>query len=187
MDVGTFTNYDGFDTDDGPEDWDRNPRRSANELWELTDEIEGKNLVSIMELRTYAGKACSMASLIDVMRPFIKDVYGTIRAVDDADKPSKAPPNCAWTVQIRPATAWIRAFLSRQRGSISRVFRLNTFLGVGTWVEFFLDASPWGIGGFMTIGGQPKAWFSGGYSQHDTENLDIKTGNHRNGRENAWP
>ena len=28
----------------------------------------------------------------------------------------------------------------------------------------------------MTIGGQPKAWFSDGYSQRDTENYDIKVG-----------
>ena len=96
--------------------------------------------------------------------------------MDDADKPLKAPPDCAWTVQVRPATAWIKAFLSRNRGSISRAFCLNTFLGVRTWVELHLDASLWGIGGFMTVGGQPKAWFSDGYSQHDTEILDIKIG-----------
>ena len=152
------------------------PGDRAKELIELSNEIEGNNLVSVKTLRTYAGKACSIASLIDVMRPFCNDIYGTIRSVDNPDKPSKAPPNCAWSVQVKPATGWIKAFLSRQRGSICRVFRLNAFLGIGTWVEFYLDASPWGIGGFMTIGGQPQAWFSDGYSKYDIDILDIKIG-----------
>ena len=43
-------------------------------------------------------------------------------------------------------------------------------------IEFYLDASPWGIGGFMTIGGQPKAWFADGYSRYYIEIPTTRSG-----------
>ena len=66
----------------------------------------------------------------------------------------------AWTKQIQVSLQWIAAFLRDQRGDMHRHFTLGAFRGRGPVVAMSFDASPWGAGGFLTINGQLRSWFT---------------------------
>ena len=44
---------------------------------------------------------------------------------------------------------------------------MQAYLGNHEAVEFILDACPWGMGGLLMIGRQPRAWFATPVTQHD--------------------
>jgi hypothetical protein len=80
------------------------------ELLSLTVEALSLNIVSIKWLRSYAGKACSFASILVFWRPFLQFLWAAIYAED----PQGAPRNCVWTKQIAVSLHWIAAFLREQ-------------------------------------------------------------------------
>ena len=87
------------------------------ELSLLTDKLLSSNLVSTADLRSYIGKAQSIASLLFTWRPFVHMMYAALKE----DGTSDAPPNCRWTRQVRIPLLWIRAFLqSTEPGSLVR-------------------------------------------------------------------
>ena len=66
-------------------------------------------------------------------------------------------------------------------GVISRRREIATALreivpGEGVIVELHLDASPWGLGAFLTMGGRLAAWFSVPLGDEELNILDVNRG-----------
>jgi hypothetical protein len=142
------------------------------ELLSLTLEALSLNVVSIKWLRSYAGKACSFASILVFWRPFLQFLWAAIYAEDTQG----APRNCVWTKQIQVSLLWIAAFLKAQRGDMHRRFTLEAFHGRGPVVSMSFDASPWGAGGFLVINGSVRSWFSTAFTSVDEQAVGITFG-----------
>jgi hypothetical protein len=78
-----------------------------------------------------------------------------------------------WTKQIKHAVTWLIAFLTESEGRLERTFDLATFHGQGKQVTMCLDASPWGLGGFLVEDHKIVSWFSCGISDPEQEILRI--------------
>jgi hypothetical protein len=69
---------------------------------------------------------------------------------------------------------WLLALLQEQTGELKRVFHLDTYFGRGKQVELCLDASPWGLGGFLIEDGCITSWFACSLSAAELELLQIR-------------
>ena len=72
---------------------------------------------------------------------------------------SNAPVNTVWRSQFQNSLDWVLAFLSGQRGSLVRSYSFSTYARLGLKVEMVLDASPWGIGGYLREDNVLKSYF----------------------------
>ncbi len=52
------------------------------------------------------------------------------------------------------ALQWPHAFFSGSIGGVERFFRLDAFLHHGPTIEIGIDASPWGMGGWLAKDGR---------------------------------
>ena len=144
----------------------------VQELTLLTEKFRQGNVVSRKELRSYTGKLESVASLLYTVKPFVQPLWAAVYA--DA---GGAPLNCVWTSMIRPSLDWPAAFLAQESsGPLLRRFRLNAHLNTGIPLRITADASPWGIGGFLSQGTNILAYFHDAISADDQEILGCPTG-----------
>ena len=67
--------------------------------------------------------------------------------------------------------------LEGRRQESDRVHTLDAYLGKGNPILLTTDASPYGLVGFVTIGGKPVAWFACQVDDNDQEILDTESGN----------
>jgi len=82
-----------------------------------------------------------------------------------------------WTKPIRAALRWLDAFLHMEgAGPIRRVFALSTHLNLGDPVRITTDASPWGVGAFIVIQGEPHAYFYDAISDEYHRIMKVKAG-----------
>ena len=88
----------------------------VQELLDLTESYMRLNVISLKQLRSYAGKVSSFASVVYYLRPFLSCIW----AVLCSDGSSNAPSNCAWVKQFLHALKWIRAFLCQTHGPLVR-------------------------------------------------------------------
>ena len=151
----------------------RIPAEKAAELLELIEQHLSKNVLSIKEVRSIAGKAMNIASLIYFWRPFLACFWAALTL-----ETSMHVQNCIWVKQIAPALYWLRAFLKREQGVIERTFTLDAHYNRLLCLEITTDASPWGIGGWVALNHQPLAWFSGKVTPADSTALQRELGIH---------
>jgi len=137
-----------------------------------TDKFAIANLISYKDLRSYVGKLTHMASLVYVMRPFLLEFYAALKGTVQ----STAPSHSIWSKQLSSALRWIAALLDGSQGRFSRSYDLDTHLGLGTAVEINLDASPWGLGGTLSINGVFTHWFACSLSAEECQLLRIEVG-----------
>ena len=138
----------------------------------LTKRFVAANLVSLKDLRSYVGKLTHMASLVYMLRPFLLELYAALKI----DLQTNAPAGSIWTKQIISSLRWISALIAGAHGTFARSYDLDTHLGLGSAVEVCLDASPWGLGGVLTIDGVHKAWFACPLSPEECHLLGIEQG-----------
>ena len=81
-----------------------------------------------------------------------------------------------WTKQLRDTLQWFVAFFAGNTNQIERFFRLDAYLRIGQAIEIGTDASPWGMGGWLTIDGQFKHFFACPISSEDTAMFVIPSG-----------
>ena len=142
------------------------------EVSQMAQEMISGNLVATKLLRTFTGKVNTIASLIYVLRPFISQLWGAL-----SDKvESNAPVGTIWVNQIRLALNWILLFTKDNIGSIRREFDLAAYLHVGPQWVLTLDASPWGLGGYLAKDLQLQAYFSLPITDEVAKILEIKIG-----------
>jgi hypothetical protein len=94
----------------------------------------------------------------------------------NAAKHPGAPQGCIWRRQIQLDLHWISRFLAETHGTISRHFRKDVYKGQGKRVTIVTDASPWGIGGWISINGIVVQYFADRISAWDTAVLKAEIG-----------
>ena len=47
-----------------------------------------------------------------------------------------------------------------QAGSLTRIFDIDSHFRRGMKIEIVTDASPWGVGAFIIVNGEPRSWFA---------------------------
>ena len=140
-----------------------------DELRELTDIFDAGNVIKKKELRSYVGKAQSIASLLHTWRPFISMLWAALYAPH-----SGAPPGCVWHKQVAEPLSWIRAFNRECKGNILRVFQVAAYFNKGTDIKVCVDASPFGIGAWLCVNGIPTEYFADVITDLDCANLLIE-------------
>ena len=83
------------------------------------------------------------------------------------------PPGCRWVKQIIQPLDWIIAFLGGVKGDLVRHLTLESYLRRGIPVTITTDASPYGLGGILEIGGEITGWFGDQVSQQDRQVLSL--------------
>ena len=108
-----------------------------DELRQLADDLAGKNVVGLKELRSFVGKCQAIASLLYTWRPFVHMFYAALHSVI-----SGAPDGCCWGKQIAVPLSWVRAFMRQSPGELERRFTLDAYLRQGPKLVITTDASP---------------------------------------------
>jgi hypothetical protein len=137
----------------------------------MTVKLLSGNTVSRKKLRSYTGKLMHIASLIQAVRPFLTDLYAAIYSMS-----GHAPRGCIWRHQIIHVLTWVHALLQDKGSKIIRRYDLAPYLKTGLQVTMDLDASPWGVGGYLTENGTIVSWFSSSLSVAEQEILGITLG-----------
>ena len=112
-----------------------------------------RNYVRVKELRSFTGKITHIASLVILVRPFLAELYATLYS-------KAAKTGFVWTRQMTHTLIWIAALLAEGNFCLERRFTLEAFQGIGTSVVMCLDASPWGLGGYLVEDDKIVAYFS---------------------------
>ena len=112
------------------------------------DQFKLTNIISKKELRSFVGRTNHAAGLLTVLRPFLHAIWAALSSE------STGPENTVWVKQIDHALSWLRAFFAADVQGIQRHFALDEYRMSGPAVEICTDASPWGLGGWMSVDGQ---------------------------------
>ena len=96
------------------------------EVKDTVERMRSTNTIPLKELRTLAGQATCIASLLHVWRPSVAMIWAPLychkaRCPWDAEK--------VWTSAVAIALGWMSAFLRGVRGSLMRIYRLADDLG----------------------------------------------------------
>ena len=142
-------------------------------LGALRDFRQG-NLISLKQLRSFAGKCSHVASLIPVWRPFIRPLWAAIAQAGSAN--TGAPKGTVWTKQVHVSLMWLEACLTGQTGTLRRVYPLEPYLNQGDRISIIFDASPWGLGAVLTKNHTPIAWFASPLGPEDELMFNHKRG-----------
>ena len=149
------------------------PEEKLQELIAIINRMLSRNVVPEKELRSFAGKAMNVATLIVVWRPFLAFIWAAL-----SSSATRAPKNCIWTRQFRLSLLWLSEFLNGTAGTITRTYEYDQYYGSPAAVVITTDASPHGIGGFLTIQGKIVDYFSGEITDRDCEVLQRQRGSH---------
>eukprot|EP00435_Cladocopium_sp_Y103_P030056 s3225_g7.t1 len=144
----------------------------VEEVKKVTQTHVASNLATRKSLLSYIGKLNHIAGIVEVIRPFMSDLYGVIHCTTG----SRAPANCYWTKQWNHVTQWLLAFFAEEPGSVCRVYRVQAYFGRGLAVSIITDASPWGLGGYLMVNNTVIAYFSSAITQQDESILGLKIG-----------
>ena len=131
------------------------------------------NVIAVKDLHTFVGKLIHLASLVYTVNPFLSEMHAALYA-DPAL--SRAPPGCVWTKQILTSLHWIRAFLTGAPGELTRRYLVSAYAGKGNRVEVNLDASPWGMGGYLVVNSVVTSWFATPLGAEEASLLHIEIG-----------
>ena len=134
------------------------------------------NVIPVKDVRSLAGKAMNVATVIYVWRPFLRSLWTAIASLNKLSDNSGLPVGCVWRKQIVSALMWLRAFLKEEQGEISRHFDWDNFFGMAPALEITTDASPWGIGGWISMNNVPIAYYSDSITAFDEEILGHTAG-----------
>ena len=115
------------------------------------------------DMKPYAGKVSHVANLIWAMKQFMEQLW----AACEAGAGNAARRGSVWKRQVNDASTWISAFLREQHGPLVREWRLSAYLSSSTDIIITVDASPWGLGGVVFVGGIPKEFFRSPVTGHD--------------------
>jgi hypothetical protein len=132
------------------------------------------NVISLKELHSFCGKTNNAAGLLVVLRPFLHPLWAALYAPASG----ASPAGTVWTKQLEPTFAWLRAFFQGTVGGITRRFDLAAYLREGPQVEIGTDASPFGLGGWLTVDGVIVKHFSCPVQDEDVEIFGVQRGSH---------
>ena len=137
------------------------------------------NVVSLKLLRSLAGKANRMATVVYTWTPFLNELWAAIQETLNPTGTSLVPLNCCWVNQIRGSLQWMLKFLEGVAGSLTRTYLLSAHMGLGDKFTIITDASPWGMGGVLLSETAPIKYFALPLSKEDIKLFEFQIGDHR--------
>ena len=153
----------------------------VSEVKHLTDTICSGNLVTVKDLRSYTGKLQSMASLLHTWRPFVGMLWAALYQPRDL---TSAPPGLVWSSQLREPTNWFKAFWNGDHNqNLVRDFDVEHHFNRGQLVVIYVDASPYGLGGWISVSGCPCQYFADGISESDCLNVGVTSNEGSSGQQ----
>lgn len=135
------------------------------------ESFRGLNVLPIKQVRSFVGRANHAAGLLLMLRPFLHSIWGALYG--DA---GGAPPNTMWAKQIAHSLQWLDQFFQSEPQSLTRTFTLEEYKLLGPAWEIGTDASPWGLGGWLSCNGVIKRYFASSVSQEDLDLFQIQRG-----------
>jgi len=129
---------------------------------ELVDDIKDDlakmanvNVVPKKLLASHVGRLSHIASVVQYLRPFLSELYAALYSGTE---------NFVWRKQIQHSINWIEAFVYDESVTLSRSYKVSTYLGKGSSVETNMDASPWGLGAYIAVNGVILEFFKSAIS-----------------------
>lgn len=137
----------------------------VSEVKHTTETISSGNLLTIKDLRSFTGKLQSMASLLHMWRPLVGMLWATLYQPHEL---SAAPPHCVWSSQLRePINCLIAFWNGGSNQNSSREFDVEHHFNRGKMVIIYVDASRFGLCGWVLVSGWPRQHFADGISESD--------------------
>mgnify|MGYP002281324822 CR=1 FL=1 len=143
------------------------------EVKATVDKMLQARTIPLDSLRTLAGQATCIASLLHAWRPFVSMVWAPLY---DSKARCWWEPGSIWKKPVEIALKWMAAFLHGQRGSLVRIYRLADYLGEGELTEVVTDASPNALGGYLVEDGEVVEYFEDNITAEDEKILGARTG-----------
>lgn len=106
------------------------------------------NIISTKSLQSFAGELNNVAGLLSVFRPSLQPIWASIYTTT-----SNAPANTVWARHLFQTLHWPQVFMKGLEGGITRRFDLKAYLRKGPRIEIGTDASPFGLGGWISKDG----------------------------------
>ena len=78
--------------------------------------------------------------------------------------------------QIQIELRWCRAFFLGEGPTVQRFFSVASYPRSGTRVEIGTDASPWGLGGYLSINNTVVRYFASAISEADCTKYNFTIG-----------
>ena len=147
------------------------PEDKLMDIRAIITDVQRHNVISIKALRQLSGKCMNVASLLHVWRPFLHQFWAALSHIE-----GNAPTKCIWTKQIRHTLQWLFDFIAGNSGTAVRLFHHHTYFGDATRVTITTDASPWGLGGTLSISGKLVAYFLSPITTTDCATLERERG-----------
>ncbi|CAE7208391.1 unnamed protein product [Symbiodinium sp. CCMP2456] len=149
------------------------PEDKTRDLEALALNFLRGNVVSRKELRSFIGKAMSIATIILTWKPFITQLNAALRGKMSE---SNAPDGCVWTKQVSQPPKWILAFIRELESLHLRTWVVADYANSGSQVSITWDASPWRFGAVLVVDGTTVEYLADVPHKFETELLDISLG-----------
>lgn len=132
--------------------------------------------VDIADLRTLAGRASWAASIVPCFGAMLEPIWAVLA---EYNQPGRHPQGARIPRRrIALACSWMIRVLLRLSGALHLTYHVDVFFGEPTFV-ITVDASPWGLGGFVQYKGEPLGWFAERVQTSDVEKFGIVIGSHK--------
>ena len=135
----------------------------------LCQQLLSRNTASLRSVRSFTGKAQSMASVLFTWRPFVYMLYGAM-----SKPPSTLPEGMLYTRQIEQPVTWIATFLSGKKSDIVRVMDVDSHYRRGTRIDIIVDACSWGIGAILSVDGYPHEYMAIPTTEEDARHMGLE-------------
>jgi len=111
----------------------------------MIDKFYKVNVIPLKELESFIGKVNHAAGLLVTIRPFLQSLWAALYSSNNRIA------GTIWFKQVSHSLSWLRAVFHHSTPGKIRIFHLSDFLGEGDAIEVGTDASPWGLGGWLSI------------------------------------
>ena len=145
------------------------PDAKRETLIDALAELLRRSATGRTHLRSLAGHLSFVAGLVPTIRPFLASFWAV--AYDRA--PSGLPAHLVHCSRLRNDASWLLAFLRQEAGAICRAFPWRPRQ---PWATVTTDASPWGMGGILSVEGRPAAYFATRVSADDLVVFNAQRG-----------
>ena len=169
----------------------RIPKQLVEEVVEEARALLGLSMLPIRRLRRFAGRGGWIVNLVVRARWTIQRLWAAIAAEERTAREAAAgarPPRASRgggprhhlvaTKQVAPALRWLEQFWGSEDLQLSRTFRLDKPRAV---LELVLDASPWGLGGYLAHvdSGVPFQYYEDALTEQDAARFASPVGDSR--------
>ena len=145
------------------------------------EELLSKPVAPVAALRRAVGRLGWAATVLPHAKWAVARMWGAL-----ADKEKAAQPglkrsrggdftHLIHTCRFAAAAGWLAAFWRGRQGPLVRKHSLERRRATAT-VEIVTDASPFGLGGYVTVQGQIFQWFSEPLTAGDAERFRLELG-----------